>query len=333
MATTRLTDVLFDTVFLPYTRQRIAEKSMLRNSGMASADAEIQAFANGPGNIVEMPFWNDIDGADNVSTDDPAQSAVPGKLTMGADQGRKLRRNYGIQVANLVGALTATDPMSVIADMIADYWDRREQEALLSTMTGVFADPQMAGNVLDVATEDGIGAPVKFDIDVATSAYSLLGEYGSDLTAMMVHSRVYYNLEAQRALVYEQDPVTGLQFATYNGRRIVMSDKCPKVAGSTSGLKYTSYLFGSGGIGYAEATGAGGPVLPVEFDSAPAAGNGEGVQTVWYRRHFVMHPRGVKFDGTIAGSAPTNAELANGANWTRVFDPRFVRMVAVVTNG
>jgi hypothetical protein len=42
----------------------------------------------------------------------------------------------------------------------------------------------------------------------------------------------------------------------------------------------------------------------------------------------------VSFSGTpAAASGVTDAELASGSNWTRVYDPKLVRMVAVTTNG
>ena len=47
------------------------------------------------------------------------------------------------------------------------------------------------------------------------------------------------------------------------------------------------------------------------------------------RRQWVMHPRGVKWlGGTQAGVTPTNAELATATNWTRVYDPKQIRIVA-----
>lgn len=333
MATTRLADVIYGPLFLPRVIARIAELSTIRNSGIVSSDAQIQQFANGPGNIVEMPFWNDLTGASNVSTDDPAQNATPNKLTMGQDQARKIRRNNGWQSANLVASLLAEDPLETVATLIASYWDREEQTVLIYTLLGIFADPLMAGNVLDLASEDGAVSPIKLDAEVSSDAFSLLGEFGGSLTGIMMHSRVFYNLRAQRAIEFGKDPVTGLDFQRWDGLDVLVNDKCPRVAGSTSGYKYTSFLFGTGAIGYAEATGEGGPKIPVELDSAPAAGNGEGVETVWYRRHWVMHPRGVKFDGSLAGESPTNAELAAGASWTRVYDPKTIRMVAVETNG
>jgi len=332
MATTRLSDIIYGPLFLPRVIARIAELSTIRNSGIVSLDEQIQEFANGPGNEIIMPFWNDLSGASNVSTDDPAQNATPNKLTMGQDQGRKIRRNNGWQSANLVSSLLAEDPLEAVATLIASYWDREEQTVLIQSLIGIFASAGMAGNVLDVASEDA-ASPVKFDAAVAADAYALQGDMGGQLTGIMMHSRVFWNLHAARAIEYGKDPVTGLDFQRWDGKAVFVNDKCPNRAGTTSGRVYTSYLFGNGAIGYAEATGAGGPKRPVELDSKPEAGNGEGVETVWYRRHWVMHPRGVKFDPTLAGESATNAELADGANWSRVYDPKTIRMVAVETNG
>lgn len=334
MATTRLSDVIYGPLFLPTTIQRIAQLSRIRNSPIVSTDAQLAQFANGAGDLVQMPFWNDLTGNSNVSTDDPAQAATPNKLTQGQDMARKIRRNNGWQAANLVASMLADDPLDAVSQLIAEYWVREEQRILGRVMDGVFASAGMSGNVLDVASEDGAVSPVVLDAEVAANAYALLGEYGTTLSGALMHSRVFYNLRAQRAIEFGRDPVTGLDFARWDGLDVMVSDQVPRVAGATSGFKYTTYLFGNGAIGYAEATGAGGPKRPVEIDSNPSAGNGEGVETVWYRRHWVMHVRGVSYTGTPASaSGVTDAELGTGANWTRVYDPKLIRAVAVVTNG
>ena len=334
MATTRLSDVIYGPLFLPTTIQRIAQLSRIRNSPIVSTDAELQRFANGPGDLVQMPFWNDLTGNSNASTDDPAQNATPNKMTQGQDMARKIRRNNGWQSANLVASMLADDPLDAVSQLIAEYWVREEQRIMGQQMAGIFAATSMAGNKLAVASEDGAATPVMLDAEVASNAYALLGEYGQTLSAVLMHSRVFFNLRAQRAIEFGKDPVTGLDFVRWDDKDVFVSDQCPRVAGSTSGFKYTSYLFGNGAIGYAEATGEGGPKKPVELESAASAGNGEGVETVWYRRHWVMHPRGVAFSGNPASaSGVTDAELATGTNWTRVYDPKLVRMVAVTTNG
>ena len=51
------------------------------------------------------------------------------------------------------------------------------------------------------------------------------------------------------------------------------------------------------------------------------------------RRRYILHPRGVKFNSTtVAGDSPTNAELELAANWTRVWENKNVRIVAVDHN-
>lgn len=334
MSTTRLSDVIYGPLFVPATQQRLTTLSTIRTSGIASEDPQFQQFADGPGDIIQMPFWNDISGNSNVSSDDPAQTATPNKLSQGQDIARKLRRNNGWQSANLVAAVLSDDPLDRVAQLIAEYWVREEQVILGQILTGVFAAGSMSGNILNVATETGTTAGVNWSPTVAANAHALLGDQGQALRAMMIHSRVYWNLVAARAVVTGVDPATGLQFAEWENKRVIVNDNLPVVAGATNGFKYTGYLFTEGAIGYAEARGAGGPKKPVELEVAPSAGNGEGIETVWYRRHWIMHPRGVKFNSaSVAGASPTNAELAASANWTRVYDPKLVRIVQVITNG
>lgn len=338
MATTRLTDLVYGPLFLPATINRIALTSTIRNSGIATADAQMAALANAPGDIVQMPFWNDITGNSNVSSDDPAQNAVPNKIGMGQDTARTIRRNNGWQSANLVAAVLAEDPLSVISGLIADYWVREEQRVLGLILNGVFASASMANNVLDVATVDpATDGGVNMSAEVSANAHALLGDQGLSLVAVMMHSRVYWNLHAARAIEYGVDPVTGLDFARWDGKTVIVNDNLPRVAQTAtgqSGFRYTSYFFANGAIGYSEATGAGGPKRPVAVESKEDAGNGEGIETVWYRRHWIMHPRGVAFtSGTVAGSSPSDAELQLGTNWNRVYDPKNVRIVAVITNG
>ena len=51
------------------------------------------------------------------------------------------------------------------------------------------------------------------------------------------------------------------------------------------------------------------------------------------RRRYFLHPRGVKFtSASVAGDSPTNAELETGSNWTRVWEAKNVRLVAITHN-
>ena len=151
MATTRLSDIIYGPLFLPTTIQRIENGSILRNAGIALPDAQLAQFANGPGDQVQMPFWNDLSGNSNVSTDDPAQNATPNKLTQGNSYARKIRRNAGWQTANLASSLLAADPLDVVTQRIADYWSREEQRILIQVLNGIFAAASLSGLRLNAA--------------------------------------------------------------------------------------------------------------------------------------------------------------------------------------
>src|SRR5215831_1981690 len=144
MSTTRLSDVIYGPQFLPTTIQRTTILSTMRTSGIAADDPQISLLASGHGDILQMPFWNDITGNSNVSSDDPAVSAAPLKIAQGQDICRKLRRNNGWQAANLVSAVIAQDPLDVIAQLIAEYWVREEQTVMGFMLNGVFGTSSMS---------------------------------------------------------------------------------------------------------------------------------------------------------------------------------------------
>ena len=119
------------------------------------------------------------------------------------------------------------------------------------------------------------------------------------------------------------------------GRRVVVDDNLPTRAGSTDGTVYTTYLFGPGAFGKGSAA----------LDSEPLQGGHgtEGVElarvpldsdtVLINRRRYILHPRGVKFNSaSVAGDSPTNAELETASNWTRVYENKNVRVVAVTHN-
>ena len=125
------------------------------------------------------------------------------------------------------------------------------------------------------------------------------------------------------------------QIKTFQGRRVIVDDGLPTRAGTTDGLVYTSYLFGPGAFGKGTS--------PLESEPLQGGFGTEGVEiarvpldsdtVLINRRRYILHPRGVKFNSAaVAGDSPTNAALENGANWTRVFENKNVRIVAIDHN-
>ena len=305
MPKTTVADVIVPEVFNPYVVQQTAELSALYQSGIVATSDELNSLAASGGRLINMPFWNDLDGDDEVLSDIAALDVE--RITSGQDIAALLMRGKAWSVNDLAKALSGDDPMATIGQMVAGYWARRMQATLLSTLTGVFAAPSMAANVYD--TDDRISA------DNTILAIQCLGDAKSKLTGFMMHSAVEADLARQDLIDFTKDSTGSIEIPTYLGKRVIVDDGCPVADGV-----YTTYIFGQGAIGYGE----GGAPVPTETTRDALSGD----DILINRRHFLLHPRGVRWlDQAVAGRSPTNAELANPANWLRVYEPKNVRIV------
>lgn len=78
-------------------------------------------------------------------------------------------------------------------------------------------------------------------------------------------------------------------------------------------VNYTTYLFGDGAFEYEDI----GAKVPYEMDRNPAHNGGE--DTLYSRQRKVFAPKGISYEKKVQASlSPTDAELANGANWVLV---------------
>lgn len=313
MPTTKIADVIVPEVFNPYVIQRTQELSALFAAGIAQRTAEFDRLASQAARTVNMPFWNDLTGDDEVLSDSAALTA--GKIAASQDEAVILRRGRAWGANDLAANLAGDDPMRAIADLVAAYWARRYQAMLISTLTGVFASASMAGNVHNISALTG-GAE-KISATATVDAAQKLGDAKGELTAIVMHSAVEAALAKQDLIQYVQPSGQSDRVATYLGKRVIVDDGVP-VATDV----YTTYLFGPGAIAY----GNGSPVgfVPTETDRDSLAGEDYLIN----RQTIILHPRGVAWTGTAAGSSPTNTELETGTNWNRVFDNKAIRIVA-----
>jgi hypothetical protein len=309
---TRIADVIVPEVFNPYVIERTAQLSNLVKSGIIVKDVSLDALAKSGGRLLNMPFWKDLDGDDEVLNDNGA--LTPGKIQASKDVAALLMRGKAWGVNDLAKALSGDDPLKAIGDLVAEYWARQEQKTLLSMLKGVFASPTMAGNVHNISALTG-GAE-KINGTSFIDAKTKLGDAADKLTAVMMHSTVFAELEKQNLIQYIPNSQGVVEFPTYLNRRVIVDDGCPVDVDV-----FTTYLFGQGAIGQ----GDGEAPVPTETDRDSLAGE----DILINRRHYLLHPRGVKFtDVSVAGSSPSNNELATADNWNRVYENKNIRIVA-----
>lgn len=309
---TKIADVIVPEVFNQYVIERTAELSAFYQSGVVVNNPELDVLASSGGRLINMPYWNDLTGDDEVLSDtDPLSTD---KITAGQDVAVLLMRGKAWRSNDLAKALSGDDPMRAIGDLVAAYWARRQQVTLISTLKGVFgaASTKMASNTHDISAEDGNDGA--FTSESFLDASYKLGDAEERLTAISIHSMVYASLRKQNLIEYLLDS-NNQKIPLYMGKRVIVDDGMPK-----DGDVFTSYIFGAGAVGL----GNGSAPVPTETDRDKLAGD----DILINRQHFLLHPRGVKFtDKSVAGSSPTNVELSIGGNWERVYEPKNVRIV------
>lgn len=316
---TIVSDIVVPDVFNPYVIERTAELSAFYQSGIISRNAELDRLASAGGKLINMPFWQDLDGDDEVLSDSSALTV--GKIEGDKDVAALLARGRAWSVNDLAKALSGDDPMAAIGDLVADYWARRMQAVLISSLDGVFADATMSDLIHDIKAESGADDR-KISANNTIDAVYKMGDSAEKLTGFAMHSAVVGYLAKEDLIDYLPDSQGRPTVPTYLGKQVVVDDSLPKTddGGYSTNDSYVTYIFGSGAFGWGE----GGAPVPVEFDRDSLASD----DIMIHRRHFLLHPRGVAFQNhTVSGETPTNAELENAVNWARVYELKNVRMV------
>jgi len=155
-----------------------------------------------------------------------------------------------------------------------------------------------------------------------------MGDVATDLQAIAVHSRIMAQMVKNDDIVYIPDSQGMLTIPTYMGLRVIVDDGMTVRAGTTSGFVYTSVLFGAGAFGYGE----GSAKVPVALDREEAKGNGGGIETLWERKTWLLHPFGYQATGTPSGVSFTTTELAAATSWSRVVERKNVPIAFLQTN-
>lgn len=339
MALTQLTDVIVPEIFLPYVMELTKERSAFFQAGIVAEDAVISEKMQGGGAEINLPFWHDLDSADatgieTLTTDNPASAISTYKVDADEQVAIIKRRAVAFSAADLAGTVAGSDPMQVVAQRIAPYWNRRFQQCLLSVCNGVILKNIATYNsdmIKDVSTDGVVAAANRFSPDAFIDAAGTLGDAADDIRVVAMHSKLYQIMQKQNLIDFIPSSDGKVQIPTYLGKRVVVSDAMPT---GTSGANTTTtaYLFAPGAIGYGESMAK----VPVAVDRDELAADGGGVEFFISRRDFCFHPYGWAFvktgGGALAGKTPSNTELALAAKWLRVFERKNIAFAALKVN-
>ncbi|EHO0270198.1 hypothetical protein KNE10_002701 [Salmonella enterica] len=332
-----------EPVLLSYMTQDPVEKTAFFESGILTPTPYAAEIARGPSNIANIPFWKAIDTSiePNYSNDVYQDIATPRNVQTGEMMARVAYLNEGFGQADLTVELTSQNPLQSVANRLDNFWQRQAQRRLIATALGLYNDNVAATDeyhtqndmVIDVSATLGFDAGAFIDA-TQTMGDALMGSTGEVLGAIAMHSFVYGQARKANLIDFIRDSENNTMFATYQGYRVVVDDSMT-VVGTGSDRKFISIIFGNGAIGYGE----GNPSKPLHYEYEASRGNGGGVETLWTRKTWLLHPLGYSFTSavitgngseTIARSASWQ-DLANATNWNRVVERKHVPIAFLVT--
>jgi len=332
MATVRIEDVIVPEVFDPYMQQETAEKAAVFTSGLVVMNSDLSTKLGGGGEMFQTPVWNDLSDANgsDIGSDNPNQESTPDKLTSYKMFSRRQVRTKSWSSMDLTQELAGSKPMEAIVRRTGTWWARDINRIAIATINGVI-NANIANNTGDATYAVGVGAGTS-NPDAALSdgteggavalleAKQTMGDMADALSILMVHSRVYTNLQKLQLIDYIPNARGEVNIPTYLGYRLIVSDNLPVTyTGSGSNYYYTSYLSAPGLLAWGENS----LEMPTETERKPAKGNGTGQSILYTRRQFALHPIGHSWrETTVVEQFPSNTELELATNWERKLPER-----------
>ena len=329
MATLR-SDIIVPEIFTPYVIEASTQRDAFLASGVVQPMAELNATEGG--DFVQVPFWKaNLSGDFEVLSD--STSLTPGKIEADKQVGVILHRGRAFESRDLAALAAGADPMAAIGAKVAEYVANQRQKDLIKCLEGCFG--ALTGG--DSPAFDAL----RFDTSGATSlgprqvakARSLLGDQGDKLTAVSMHSAVFYDLVERKAIDYVSaadvratadtampDAFGGsvaaaygesMQIATYMGLRVIVSDDL-----APTSTDYPVYFFTTGAIASGEQL-----MMQTETDRDILAKS----DAMSIDLHYCYHPVGARW--TSSTSNPDRATLATVGNWSKVYENKNIGIV------
>ena len=318
-------DLIIPEVFTPYVIEQTTQRDAFLASGVVQPMAELNATEGG--DFIQVPFYKaNLSGDFEVLSD--ASSLTPGKIEADSQKGVILHRGRAFEARDLAALASGSDPMAAIGQKIGAYIANQRQKDLLSCLAGVFGAVENTSSSaaffdLTIDGESGDSPTVLSPRHVA-EAKAKLGDQGEKLTAICMHSKVYYDLVERRAIDYIYDNTGAADTAasqgstenafgavnvpTFMGLRVIVSDDV-QTNGSGASTEYATYYFTEGAVASGEQLG-----LQTETDRDILAKS----DAMSIDLHYCYHPVGA--DWTSSTANPNRSTLETVGNWAKVYE-------------
>jgi hypothetical protein len=326
MASTLRSNAIIPEVFTPYLSQATNLRSRLIQSGAMVTMPELNATEGG--DFVNVPNWAaDLSGEAESLTD--TTSMTPSNISAERQIGVVVHRGKLWAARELAKLAAGDDPMVAIGSKMADWTSNQIEKEVFAGLDGFFGPltSNSTGALRALTVDSQSGSPAPIGPRQVVRARALLGDMGSKLQFLCVHSAVFYDMVERKMIDYvtagdsqyftdtsgSTDAVGGTikpifergvtQVPVFGDLTVIVSDNVP-----TSGGNYGAYFLAPGAIATGSQQG-----IQTETDRDIAALE-DAMNVHW---HAIYHPMGARFNTAVP--SPTRAQFGTVANWTRAW--------------
>jgi hypothetical protein len=343
MGGTTLSGLVTRPEFLRYTSEQIFEQSKFIQAGVVRRNAALDARAGGT--RVRVPFFDYINPTEETITSGNSWgTSGAGYLTsqsVTADEQIMTILHRGFQYAtdDLSALGTGEDPLGHVSSQLAAAINKLKTSTLIAQLNGLFGNISGSG-ILGANTFNASGTTTATASNYLTAANVIkakakLGERGSEVTAIAMHSNVaayleetgYMQVQVSGSTVSAASGLLGTSYNTFAGLRVIVDDQIGVISGGTSTHlnKYPVYLMGN--------VVAEGVQQDLRVETDRNKSSFQDLLICDY--HYGYHILGTKWGA--AGDNPTNAattgNLAATGSWTLAYqNAKNIPLVRLLAN-
>lgn len=216
-------------------------------SGIVQQDSSIMDLIGEKGNVATIPIYKPLDAfEDNMEAlnNDGMTNNTPVEISGDKQTCMLIQRMKAFQAKDFTKELTGADPMTLIRNKIAGYYNQVWERELMNIAQAVMSVAELKDHVLDLGTKS-IEAGTIYDAEQAA-----LGDMAGGLGLMVMHSMIFKEYKKMEMVDYDKYVVDGviqkeITLPTIAGKHVLVTDRFTST-GEGNEAVYSTYLFGEG---------------------------------------------------------------------------------------
>lgn len=292
-------------------------------SGIVQQDSSIMDLIGEKGNVATIPIYKPLDAfEDNMEAlnNDGMTNNTPVEISGDKQTCMLIQRMKAFQAKDFTKELTGADPMTLIRNKIAGYYNQVWERELMNIAQAVMSVTELKDHVLDLGTKS-IEAGTIYDAEQAA-----LGDMAGGLGLMVMHSMIFKEYKKMEMVDYDKYVVDGviqkeITLPTIAGKHVLVTDRFTST-GVGSEAVYSTYLFGEGAFLSCDKKNYENQYT-TNYDPETSAG----IDKFYTKQGKVLHPNGLSLAvDKIVKESPTFTELGTSSNYALKFNPKNVKM-------